>query len=192
MRSRPGLSVVDEVQDDSGFRLGVGDPVVWPDLCGFQLDHGVGVPGIRVAAEIVAKQQVLTFPLGSGLANVHMHVPRLAREWAEEAMQGIAAAQLDSGLFDLGHVLGLIIQVGHADLDVDGGLRRQAGNGRGADVFDSQRHIPEFTVQAAAPLFVAPWPGGVIGDHLDVPVLSPAPLGPAESRPDGWVNARSE
>jgi hypothetical protein len=48
-----------------------------------------------VAAQVVAEQQVLAFPVGSGLAHVDVHVPRLPGERAEEPVQGIAAAQLD-------------------------------------------------------------------------------------------------
>ena len=85
-----------------------------------------------------------------------MHIARLAREWAEEAVQRIAAAQLDPCLFNLGHVSGFIVQVGHADLDVDGRLGEQAGNGRRSDVLDPQRGACEATLQAIAPPLVRP------------------------------------
>jgi len=60
-----------------------------------------------------------------------MNISRLPGEWAEEAVQGIAAAQLNPSLLDLIHIPRLIVQIGHADLDVDDRLGEQPWNSRG-------------------------------------------------------------
>jgi hypothetical protein len=127
---------------------------------------------------------VLALPIGSGLAHVHVHISRLPGEGAEEAVQGIAAAQLAPGLLNLGHVPGFIVEVSNTDLDVNSRLRSQARNGRRPDVLDPQRGVGELVIQAIVPPFVASWPGAVISDHLDAEVVPLAALGPGESRPD--------
>ena len=87
VRCRPGLGGIEEIQDHSGLGLGIRDPVVRPDLRGLLLDPGIGIPGAGVPAQIVTEQQVLALPIGSGLADVYVHVPRLACEGAKEAVQ---------------------------------------------------------------------------------------------------------
>lgn len=74
-------------------------------------------------------------------------------------MAALAHAHHHPGRLSGGQIRQLVIEVSHADLDIDDGFGRKPGDGGGADVVDPDRCRTERSSQPVAPIREAARPG---------------------------------